>query len=407
MWRQMLDQMSGRAPTPERHDLRSVVGRAAGGDRGGADQRAARRRGARGAGRDAARAARGAPCCSSRIDGELLDQGADHLRFPGPHSATGEDVAELHLHGGRAVVAAVLAALAAMTGLRAAEPGEFTRRAFENGRIDLSEAEGLADLLAAETESQRRAALALAGGALSRQVEAWQARLLGAGGRRSRRRSISPTRAMSTPLPADFARRTRRRWRRRSRRLLRAPAGRAAARRRPGRDRGPAERRKVEPSQCVSWDGRRRSPRRSPAPPAIWSRRRSAIGGAPFLLVDTAGLRDSADAIETIGVERARGLAGRGRPHAVARRRRRGCPDRARSWSIPRPISAPPTARRRPRRVGEDGRRAWTTWSRCWSSGRGRCSRPGRGRDQRAPSGGAGGRGWTALARGRSAPRSR
>ena len=76
------------------------------------------------------------------------------------------------------MVAAVLGALGRIEGLRAAEPGEFTRRAFDNGRIDLAEAEGLADLLEAETESQRRAALALAGGALSRQIAAWQDRLL-------------------------------------------------------------------------------------------------------------------------------------------------------------------------------------------------------------------------------------
>lgn len=110
-------------------------------------------------------------------DGLLLDD-ALVLWFPGPHSATGEDVAELHLHGGRAVVAAVERALAAMPGLRAAEPGEFTRRAFANGRIDLAEAEGLADLLSAETEAQRRNALALAQGHLSRRVEDWQERLL-------------------------------------------------------------------------------------------------------------------------------------------------------------------------------------------------------------------------------------
>jgi tRNA modification GTPase len=109
--------------------------------------------------------------------GELLDT-ALVIRFPAPASATGEDVAEIHLHGGRAVVAAVLDVLAGIDGLRPAEPGEFTRRAFENGRIDLAEAEGLADLLAAETQSQRRAALALAGGSVSRLVEGWQARLL-------------------------------------------------------------------------------------------------------------------------------------------------------------------------------------------------------------------------------------
>lgn len=101
------------------------------------------------------------------------------LWFPGPNTATGEDLAEFHCHGGRAVIAAIEAALAALPDLRRAEPGEFTRRAFANGRIDLAEAEGLGDLLAAETELQRAAALANAGGALSRQVEAWRERVLG------------------------------------------------------------------------------------------------------------------------------------------------------------------------------------------------------------------------------------
>lgn len=101
------------------------------------------------------------------------------LWFPGPATATGEDLAELHLHGGRAVVAAVEAALGAIDGLRRAEPGEFTRRAFENGQIDLAEAEGLADLLAAETESQRVQALGHASGHVSRAVAGWQDRLLG------------------------------------------------------------------------------------------------------------------------------------------------------------------------------------------------------------------------------------
>lgn len=109
--------------------------------------------------------------------GDLLDR-ALVLWLPGPGTATGEDVAELHLHGGRAVVRAVEAALAALPGLRKAEPGEFTRRAFAHGRIDLAEAEGLADLLAAETELQRRAAMANAGGALSRTVEGWRERVL-------------------------------------------------------------------------------------------------------------------------------------------------------------------------------------------------------------------------------------
>jgi len=110
-------------------------------------------------------------------DGSPLDR-ALILWFPGPATATGEDLAEMHLHGGRAVVAAVEAALGAIPGLRCAEAGEFTRRAFLNGRIDLVEAEGLADLLAAETESQRVQALGMANGHVSRAVEGWQDRLL-------------------------------------------------------------------------------------------------------------------------------------------------------------------------------------------------------------------------------------
>ena len=110
--------------------------------------------------------------------GELLDE-ALVLRFDAGASSTGEDLVEFHCHGGRAVVKAVLEALEAVGGLREARPGEFTRRAFENGRIDLTEAEGLADLIEAETESQRRSALAMAEGGLREQIEAWQAVLLG------------------------------------------------------------------------------------------------------------------------------------------------------------------------------------------------------------------------------------
>lgn len=110
-------------------------------------------------------------------NGDMLDH-ALVLTFPGPQSASGEDLAELHLHGGRAVVRAVEAVLAGLPGLRRAEPGEFTRRAFLNGRIDLNEAEGLADLLSAETEWQRRAASAMMGGAFSTAVEEWRQEVL-------------------------------------------------------------------------------------------------------------------------------------------------------------------------------------------------------------------------------------
>lgn len=100
------------------------------------------------------------------------------LWFAGPASFTGEDMVELHLHGGRAVVAAVIAALSRRPGLRPAEPGEFTRRAFDNGKFDLSEVEGLADLIDAETEAQRRQALRQMTGGLSRLTEDWRTRLL-------------------------------------------------------------------------------------------------------------------------------------------------------------------------------------------------------------------------------------
>ena len=110
-------------------------------------------------------------------DGGLLDE-ALVLWFPGPQTATGEDLLELHCHGGRAVTDAVKRALNALDGLREAESGEFTRRAFANGRIDLSEAEGLADLLEAETELQRASAMAMAGGSLSRQADRWREEVL-------------------------------------------------------------------------------------------------------------------------------------------------------------------------------------------------------------------------------------
>jgi tRNA modification GTPase len=109
--------------------------------------------------------------------GALLDLGVV-IAFPGPTTATGEDLVELHLHGGRAVVTAVSGALAALPGFRPAEAGEFTRRALASGRIDLAEAEGLGDLLTAQTEGQRRAAMASVEGKISRAVKQWSARVL-------------------------------------------------------------------------------------------------------------------------------------------------------------------------------------------------------------------------------------
>ncbi len=109
--------------------------------------------------------------------GEELDQGLA-LWFPVPASFTGEDVAELHVHGGPAIIAAIIEASLKVTGVRPAEPGEFTRRAFESGKLDLAEAEGLADLVDAETEGQRRQALRQAKGALSAIYEGWRGKLI-------------------------------------------------------------------------------------------------------------------------------------------------------------------------------------------------------------------------------------
>src|SRR5512132_1333510 len=119
----------------------------------------------------------------------LRDIGPPHLPaidrglviwFPEPQSFTGEDMAELHAHGSRAVVGAVIEAALSLSGTRLAEPGEFARRAFENGKLDLTQVEGLADLISAETEAQRRQALAQAEGSLRTLYEGWRIELLGA-----------------------------------------------------------------------------------------------------------------------------------------------------------------------------------------------------------------------------------
>jgi tRNA modification GTPase len=111
------------------------------------------------------------------LDGSALDESVT-LWFPGPHSATGEDVAEFHVHGGRAVIAAMFDALGAIDGLRPAEPGEFTRRAFENGKLDLTEAEGLDDLIHADTDRQRRQALRHLKGLLGAKAESWRQQII-------------------------------------------------------------------------------------------------------------------------------------------------------------------------------------------------------------------------------------
>jgi tRNA modification GTPase len=242
-----------------------------------------------------------------RVAGELLDN-AVILWLPGPKSATGEEVAELHLHGGRAVIARALAALGAMPGLREALPGEFTRRSFENGALDLAEAEGLGDLLMAETEGQRRAALSLMGGRLSRQVGGWQERLLALAAQIEAALDFSDEADVAL-LPADFGAALA---------ALRAEMAAALARPRAERLKdgvrvviaGPPNAGKssllnalVEKEAAIvtALPGTTRDLVEVPV----------ALGGIPFLLTDTAGLRDTGDEVEAIGVERARqSLAG-------------------------------------------------------------------------------------------------
>ncbi len=232
----------------------------------------------------------------------LLDK-ALVLWFPGPDTATGEDLAELHLHGGRAVVAGVEAALGALDGLRRAEPGEFTRRAFANGRIDLAEAEGLADLLSAETELQRRAALDMAGGALSRKVEVWREQLLHHSAALEAVLDFADEDDVAT-LPTEFLAQIK---------ALRDEIGAALAAPHAETLRegyrvvlaGPPN-----TGKSTLFNALVESEAAITAASAGTTRdvlvRPVALGGVPFSFVDTAGLRnEGAEEVEAIGIERA------------------------------------------------------------------------------------------------------
>ncbi len=239
-------------------------------------------------------------------DGQTLDR-ALALWLPGPGTATGEDTAELHCHGGRAVVAAIEAALSVLPGLRRAEPGEFTRRAFANGKIDLAEAEGLADLLSAETDLQRRAAQAMAGGAFSRKVEGWRERLLDASAAVEALldfsdeddvaglppRFVDEVHALGSELAGWLARPRAEALREGYRVVMAGP---------PNSGKSSLFNALVESEAAIT------------APTAGTTRdvltRSVALDGVPFTFVDTAGLRDSTkDAIEAIGISRARAAA--------------------------------------------------------------------------------------------------
>lgn len=235
--------------------------------------------------------------------GSLLDH-AMVLWLPGPGTATGEDTVELHCHGGRAVVVAVERALADIPGLRRAEPGEFTRRAFANGRIDLAEAEGLGDLLSAETELQRTSALAMVGGAFSRRVEDWRERLLMASAAVEAVLDFADEDDVAA-LPADFTSRLDVLAREIADQLSRPRAEalregfRVVLAGPPNSGKSTLFNALVEAEAAIT------------APVAGTTRdvltRPVAIAGVPFTFADTAGLRDeTADAIEAIGIDRAR-----------------------------------------------------------------------------------------------------
>ena len=242
-----------------------------------------------------------------RSAGEELDR-ALAIRFPGPDSATGEDIAELHLHGGRAVVAAVLAALGAIDGLREAEPGEFTRRAFEKGRIDLAEAEGLADLLVAETQAQRRAAQALAGGLLSRQVEAWRGQVLALSAAAEAALDFSDEGDVEEETGARIADTATALEQEISAALSRPPAERLRDGVRVAIAGPPNAGKSTLLNALTQRDAAIISPLAGTTRDLIEAP--VAISGVPIVLIDMAGLRESEDTIEQIGVARARDAIG-------------------------------------------------------------------------------------------------
>ena len=235
--------------------------------------------------------------------GGILDD-ALVLRFDGPASSTGEDIVEFQCHGGRAVVDAVLTALQGIEGLRPALPGEFTRRAFENGRIDLTEAEGLADLIEAETESQRKAALVVAEGGLRRQVEEWQQRVLELSARAEA--AIDYAEEDDVGLDPELARSCAAlageldEWLTRPRVEPLKDGVRVVVAGPPNVGKSSLINAIAGQERAIVTDipGTTRDHIEVPL----------SLGGMPILLTDTAGLRASTELVERIGIDRARSL---------------------------------------------------------------------------------------------------
>ena len=239
-------------------------------------------------------------------DGAPLDR-ALVLWFPAPASFTGEDMAELHLHGGRAVAQAALAALSALPGLRLAEPGEFARRAFEAGRLDLTEVEGIADLVAAETEAQRRQALRQMEGGLGALVEGWRERLVAV---------LAQIEALidfpEEGLPPELERMLVQGIEAlRAEIALQLADNRRGERLRAGFSVAILGAPNVGKSSLLNWLAQREAAIVS----TVAGTTRDVIevdlelGGYPVALADTAGLRDSDDPVEGEGIRRAKARA--------------------------------------------------------------------------------------------------
>ncbi|TNC11352.1 tRNA uridine-5-carboxymethylaminomethyl(34) synthesis GTPase MnmE [Methylobacterium terricola] len=237
--------------------------------------------------------------------GEILDR-ALVAWLPGPGTATGEDMVELHLHGGPAVRAAVLRSLGQLSGLAPAEPGAFTRRAFLNGRMDLTAVEGLADLIEAETEAQRRQAVRQLDGALGRAVEGWRDTLLDVLAGTEAALDFSDEGDVDDEALTASGRIAAAHVRDQIRGAL--ADGRRGERLRDGFTVVLAGAPNAGKSTLLNALARRDAAIVSEIPGTTRDaiEVRCDLGGLPVLLVDTAGLRDSADAVEAEGVARSR-----------------------------------------------------------------------------------------------------